>query len=589
MTDRDPEEGDASGTEPGGSSTADAPGVNSGGSTTADAPGVDSGGSSTADASETGTAEPSVTGSMAPTTADPDDRWSPGRRRSETDWSRSLTDGGTAGEVDGDDVPTRSGSPATVVLFMETGENRRLLAEWLANEYDVVESADPSVLDDSFDCCLVDGPTFVRYRDALAERTGGEDLAFLPCLLVARDDESIRGDPTVWDVVDDVVSVPVLQAELDARLENLLSRRADSLQLLDRERRLRNTLAELRVKERAMDAAPVGITITDPHQDDNPLVYVNEAFQQITGYDENEILGRNCRFLQGPETDPETVAEMRRGIDANEQVSVELVNYRVNGRRFWNRVDVAPVFDDGDLVNFVGFQTDVTDRTIRDQRLAVLNRVLRHNLRNDMSVVHGYAEQLLDRIDDPTDREYLSEIQSAARNLTELSDAVHDVETTLRGMRSVEDTVAVATALERIVESTDPDVEIELDLPDGPLPSIPSGVQAAFRRTVEKAVDLSRAGDRGPRVRARESPDRPGEVLVEVADRGAGISEAERRAVTTGEETPLDHPDGLDLWLVDWVTHIAGGSLEIVDADGPGSVVRFRIPGIDVEADPASE
>ncbi len=116
------------------------------------------------------------------------------------------------------------------------------------------------------------------------------------------------------------------------------------------------------LKERAMDEAPVGITIADARTEDMPLVYVNEAFEQITGYERAATLGRNCRLLQGPATAPEPVDRMRAAIDAGESTSEVLVNYRRDGRMFWNRVDLAPVYDEGELAYYVGFQTDVTER-----------------------------------------------------------------------------------------------------------------------------------------------------------------------------------------------------------------------------------
>ncbi|WP_211086531.1 hybrid sensor histidine kinase/response regulator [Halarchaeum nitratireducens] len=120
----------------------------------------------------------------------------------------------------------------------------------------------------------------------------------------------------------------------------------------------------------AIEAAPVGIAISDPHRADNPLVYVNERFEALTGYDESEILGRNCRFLQGEETAEAAVAELRAGIDAEEHVSVEVLNYRKDGTTFWNQVDVAPLYDDaGELTHFVGFQRDVTERHEHEARV----------------------------------------------------------------------------------------------------------------------------------------------------------------------------------------------------------------------------
>jgi PAS domain S-box-containing protein len=127
---------------------------------------------------------------------------------------------------------------------------------------------------------------------------------------------------------------------------------------------------ELKRKSRAIEAAPVGITMTDPKKIDNPITYVNQKFLETSGYDQEEVLGRNCRLMQGPETDPETVATIRDGIDAEEHVSAKIKNYRKDGTEFWNHLDIAPVHnEDGDLINFIGFQQDVTDRVEYERAL----------------------------------------------------------------------------------------------------------------------------------------------------------------------------------------------------------------------------
>lgn len=118
---------------------------------------------------------------------------------------------------------------------------------------------------------------------------------------------------------------------------------------------------DLELKERAMDEANVGITISDPTTEDNPLIYVNEGFVEQTGYNRAESVGRNCRFLQGEETEESTLDELREAIAADTPITVELRNYRQNGEQFWNRLSVTPIFDDdGELANHIGIQQDVT-------------------------------------------------------------------------------------------------------------------------------------------------------------------------------------------------------------------------------------
>jgi len=135
---------------------------------------------------------------------------------------------------------------------------------------------------------------------------------------------------------------------------------------------------ELRRKSRAIDEAPVGITITDPSQEDNPLIYVNKHFIDLSGYPQEELLGWNCRFLQGERTASEPVAALRSAIDTEQSVSVEFLNYQKDGSEFWNQLNISPVRDEsGAVVNYVGFQQDVTERVEREQALEKRERILR--------------------------------------------------------------------------------------------------------------------------------------------------------------------------------------------------------------------
>jgi diguanylate cyclase (GGDEF)-like protein/PAS domain S-box-containing protein len=104
-----------------------------------------------------------------------------------------------------------------------------------------------------------------------------------------------------------------------------------------------------------------GVVITDPNLPDNPIIFINPAFTTITGYPAAEVIGRNCRFLQGTETDPKRVAEIRQAIATQTSMTCTLLNYRKDGTPFWNELTIHPVFDtEGRLVNFVGLLTDIT-------------------------------------------------------------------------------------------------------------------------------------------------------------------------------------------------------------------------------------
>ena len=115
------------------------------------------------------------------------------------------------------------------------------------------------------------------------------------------------------------------------------------------------------LSEQVLAALDVSFTIADPRQPDCPLVWANAAFSRTTGYAHDEVIGRNCRFLQGDGTDPVVVARLRDGIAAGRPVHAVLLNYRKDGSRFWNELNLSPIRDaDGVLTHYVGVQADVT-------------------------------------------------------------------------------------------------------------------------------------------------------------------------------------------------------------------------------------
>ena len=154
--------------------------------------------------------------------------------------------------------------------------------------------------------------------------------------------------------------------------------------------------AERRLKERALDEAPVGITIADAAAIDTPTIYMNDAFGEITGYEPEEVVGVNLRFLQGPETDPEQVSKLREGISNEEETRIVLQNYRQNGSPFWNQVEISPIYDEhGEVSHYVGFQMDVTEREEAQRQLAAERESLDRLLDRLNGLLHDTTESLV--------------------------------------------------------------------------------------------------------------------------------------------------------------------------------------------------
>lgn len=108
------------------------------------------------------------------------------------------------------------------------------------------------------------------------------------------------------------------------------------------------------------------VVITDPALPGNPIIFVSDEFESQTGYPPQEVLGRNCRFLQGPETDQATIEKIREGLRSESEISVDILNYRKDGSKFWNRLRIRPLYgDDGKVMFFAGAQNPIEPGEVR--------------------------------------------------------------------------------------------------------------------------------------------------------------------------------------------------------------------------------
>ena len=163
-----------------------------------------------------------------------------------------------------------------------------------------------------------------------------------------------------------VGAVETFQRQNNLLLTNNLRLKEVSQREVGLSDKLRQQVQELSLLGSVVENATFGVSIADMRRDDYPLIYVNEAFSEITGYPKDKAAGFNCRFLRGPDTDPNTTAEIARAIREGRSFTCELVNYRLNGERFWNRLTIYPFGGKPGKPDFyVGNQVDITNiRTI---------------------------------------------------------------------------------------------------------------------------------------------------------------------------------------------------------------------------------
>lgn len=317
---------------------------------------------------------------------------------------------------------------------------------------------------------------------------------------------------------------------------------------------------------RAIEAAAQGITIADARQEDEPLIYANEGFRRITGYDTDEVIGRNCRFLQGEGTDEATVATLRGAIDDERPVSVDLLNYRKDGTPFWNRLDIVPVENDaGEVTHFLGLQRDVTEEKEREQQLSVLNRVLRHNLRNKMNVARIHAERLLS---DPENvEESATAIREAADELLQVSEQVREFDAVLAGDEQTLQPVDLADVLAGALRETEAATFAATTPESARIEAHPTLVTA-----IEDLLALPEADEEGFEVALERTEQ---EVLVRVTDPGGTLAPEDLDIVSGGAETPMEHLQDVELWLIRWAVERSRGEFD-ADTDGECPTIRLR-------------
>ncbi|ELZ06454.1 multi-sensor signal transduction histidine kinase [Natrialba chahannaoensis JCM 10990] len=340
------------------------------------------------------------------------------------------------------------------------------------------------------------------------------------------------------------------------------------------------TFEELQRKNAAMDEAPVGIVLTDSSLPDNPIVYANEEFYDLTGYPAAEVLGRNCRFLQGERTEQEPVDRMRTAIEAREPITTEVRNYRLDGTMFWNEVTIAPI-DDSETPYFVGFQHNITRRKLAEQRLSRQNERLKeftgtvsHDLRGPLAAATGYLELARTEADDVP---FLDDVAAAHQRMETLID---DLLVLARAGNVIDDSEPIS-----IVETVEnawnppPHLAVTLDI------QIPDDVQVQadqnrlvqlFENLLGNSLEHGVHDDDGTEtVTITVGPLEDGFF---VADDGPGIPPDKREIVFESGYTTNPDGTGLGLRIVQDIVDAHGWSVIATESDEGGA--RFEITDV---------
>lgn len=360
--------------------------------------------------------------------------------------------------------------------------------------------------------------------------------------------------------------------------------------------------AELMLRDRALEAANQGILITDAKAGGDPIIYVSPAFEEMTGYSKDELIGRNCRLLQGEGTDPAAIDVIRQAIHAGRDCEVELLNYRKDGEPFWNRLSLSPVHDDsGELTHFVGVQTDVTERraieeqVIKSQRLEAIGKLaggIAHDFNNTLTAIRGTVDLLLADATDDAVREDLQTIDRAADHAAGLTrqllafsrqQVLQPVPTDLNQV------VAETTGLvSRVIGE---DIELVEDLGTG-IENVmvdPTQLQQVIMNLALNARDAMPDGGCmrittvactiEPGESGRPAALEPGRfAVVTVSDDGIGMDDATRARLFEPFFTTKPEGTGLGLPTVHGIVHQSGGEITVESKLGVGTSFSVWLP-----------
>lgn len=351
----------------------------------------------------------------------------------------------------------------------------------------------------------------------------------------------------------------------------------------------------------AVEMTRMPMVVTDPRQKDNPIVFVNGAFLDLTGYTPDEILGNNCRFLQGRDTDRAVIDELRTALAEHKAVAVDILNYKKDGTPFWNGLFIGPVFDkDGELLYFFASQLDITSRRTSEmsytqaQKMEAIGQLtagLAHDFNNLLQVAIGNQEIALKSLSNPDlTGKMLAKSQAALQKATKLTQQLlafarkQRLEPRLVNLNS-----HVIAFSEILVGTLGEQIELRLDLRPA-LPECcidPHQFEVALLNTLINARD---AMPKGGTITIGTSVLRDKQkieahrllgdeyVVICVSDTGEGMSRDVMARATEPFFTTKGPGTGLGLAMVHGFAEQSHGRLELDSEVGKGTQVRMIFP-----------
>ena len=390
--------------------------------------------------------------------------------------------------------------------------------------------------------------------------------------------------------------------ELVETLSRVASLVSGALELYDTRRSDLQHQEILAMRDLSLGLRGHTVTMADPRQPDCPIVYASPSFKTMTGYEVSEIVGRNCRILQGPDTDPDTVRQLAQAMAEGKSCEVEILNYKKSGEAFWNLLTVTPMYDEAGVVTrIVAVQSDITNhrrletQLLQSQKLeavATLAGGIAHDINNLLLVVQGYSSMLISGLKEGEMQDAAHRIQDAVNRGAEFTrHLLAYARQQVQQRQIVNLNEIVAEALRLMSRSIRADVELTADLSEevGLVSVDPSQIQQIVMNLMANAADAMPEGgtmhirttstELEPGYTSRHANLKPGPyLLLEVTDDGDGMDETTLARIYDPFFTTKDGGTGLGLASVFGIVQQSNGHIYAYSEVGCGTTFKLYFP-----------
>jgi hypothetical protein len=350
------------------------------------------------------------------------------------------------------------------------------------------------------------------------------------------------------------------------------------------------------------------VTVVDATLPDFPLMYVNENFTELTGYSVEESIGQNCRFLQGPNTDPETVQHIREALKKQQSIKTEILNYTKNGQKFWNELNIDPIFDDsGECLFFVGIQYDISERKYAEQQLRMAASLtemnsrgqlefigkLNHELRTPLNGIMGMIELVSMGDNSEEQKEYLELARQSGEALLNIVNNSLDMAKLGRGKMGVEQIEFQPLKLiQQIMKTHEPSAQnkqirllchADLAVPDV-LTGDPLRLRQVLDNLLSNAIKFTEQGEVQLQMDVQEQRGDTIILVFTVHDTGIGIPENKiNQLFEAFTQTDVSHArkfggSGLGLTICKELLELMNGQISVESIEGEGTKFEVTLP-----------